>query len=422
MKRAILLSLIIYGLVLAGIATRQGRLLALAIPLVLYLALGLLYEPEVPRLSLKRTLSNDRANPNQPVTVTLILTNDGPALEELYISDIVPKGLQVIEGAPNLLITLQTGQTTTLTYIVGGQRGLYRFSAVYVAVRDYLGLFEKQMLLEAPDQFFVLPEIAKVRQIAIKPRRIGVYNGSIPARQGGPGVEFFGVREYQAGDPLRWINARASARYNQQLFINEFEQERMAEVGLILDARQQSDAQVGQTALFEYSIQAAATLAETFLSGGNRVGLFIYGRSLDWTLPGYGKVQLERILRVLARAEQGDGKIFENLDHLPTRLFPARSQLVLMSPLLKQDPETLVKLRAKGYQLMVISPDPIDFEQRNLKPSPLAALAARMARLERNLTLNQLAHAGVQVVDWPVEIPFHQIAHQALGRLPMHRR
>ena len=28
----------------------------------------------------------------------------------------------------------------------------------------------------------------------------------------------------------------------------------------------------------------------------NRVGLLVYGRFLDWTFPGYGKVQRERIL------------------------------------------------------------------------------------------------------------------------------
>jgi uncharacterized protein (DUF58 family) len=230
-------------------------------------------------------------------------------------------------------------------------------------------------------------------------------------------VEFFGVREYQPGDPLRWINGRASARHPRNLYINEFEQERVADVGLILDAREQSDVRTPEGTLFEYSVRATAGLAHTFLNTGNRVGLFIYGRSLDWTFPGYGKRQRERIMRALARARQGGGHVFERLEHLPTRLFPARSQLVLISPLLKEDGELLIKLRARGYRLLVISPDPIAFERKSLTNSPHITLATRLARLERELLLARLRQADIRVVDWPVEIPFPQAAHTALSRL-----
>src|SRR5262249_51280849 len=223
----------------------------------------------------------------------------------------------------------------------------------------------------------------RLRRAEIRPRRTHVYAGQISARQGGPGIEFYGLREYQPGDPTRWINARATARNPQTLFVNEYEQERVADVGLILDARRQSDVRTRDGALFEYSIQAAAALADTFLHRGNRVGLLMYGRSLDWTLPGYGKVQRERILRALARAETGDLPVLEKLDYLPTRLFPARSQIVLISPLLSHDLEMLASLRARGYQVLVISPDPISFDQRGLAAQAETATAMRIAPLER---------------------------------------
>jgi len=41
----------------------------------------------------------------------------------------------------------------------------------------------------------------------------------------------------------------------------------------------------------------------------------------------------------------------------------------------------------------------------------------RFARLEREVLLNQLRHAGVQVMDWPVDTPFQQAAHVALSRV-----
>jgi uncharacterized protein (DUF58 family) len=224
------------------------------------------------------------------------------------------------------------------------------------------------------------------------------------------------VRDYQPGDPLRWINSRASARHPHTLFINEFEQERVADVGLILDARQQSDAHGPAGSLFEHSVRAAAALADVFLNGGNRVGLFIYGRSLDWTYPGYGKVQRLRILQALARAKTGGGHVFEKLEHLPARLFPAKSQLVLVSPLLPADARELLALRARGYRLLVISPNPLPFERPGLPDSDVVAAATRLANLERQLLLAKLRQADIRVVDWPVETPFEYAAHAALSR------
>jgi uncharacterized protein (DUF58 family) len=288
---------------------------------------------------------------------------------------------------------------------------------VHVTSRDPLGLVSRREIIKVPTQLFILPEVNRLRRVVVRPPRTGIYAGQIPARQGGPGVEFFGVREYQSGDPTRWINERASARHQEQLFVNEFQQERVIDVGLILDARLQSDTSAGKDSLFEYSVQATAALAEAFINGGNRVGLFIYGRSLDWTYPGYGKRQRERIYRALARAELGGGSVFEKLEHLPTQLFPVRSQLVLISPLLPDDAKMLIKLRARGYRLMIISPDPVALEQQGLADSPAVQLALRLARLERDFLLRQLRQARIQVVDWPVSTPFYQIAYQAFSQV-----
>jgi uncharacterized protein (DUF58 family) len=235
-------------------------------------------------------------------------------------------------------------------------------------------------------------------------------------------VEFFGVREYQTGDALRWINHRASARHQQTLFVNEFEQERAVDVGLILDTRQATNLYAKNHSLLEYTIQATATLADALLSRGNRVGLFVFGGFLDWTFPGYGKLQRERILHALTRARLQESLVFEDLKYLPTRLFPIRSQLILVSPLRPEDLDDLISLRARGYQLLIISPDPVAFETGILESGAHVALAARIARLERAHLFHQLRRAGVRIFEWQVEKPFHQTARYALGRVPLWSR
>jgi uncharacterized protein (DUF58 family) len=226
------------------------------------------------------------------------------------------------------------------------------------------------------------------------------------------------VREYQSGDPRRWINWKQSARHPQKLFTNEFEQERIADVGLILDARMRSEVRVNGASLFEHAVHATASLANTFLRDGNRVGLLIYGGFLAWVFPGYGKLQEERILQSLSQAEPGESLVFDNLDYLPTRFFPARSQIVLISPLFKEDLPILLRLRARGYQLLVISPDPITFEINALENQPETELAAKIARMERVLLIRKTLQAGIQIASWQVDKPLDQTLHASLGRRP----
>ncbi len=415
-RRALLLGGLIYGLLLMGLITLRGELLALAIPLLLYLSAGLLYGPAPLRLAIARHLSTDRTTPEAPVTVTLTITNEGEPLEQLLLEDLVPPPLRVVEGEPQRLTSLPAGATCELRYTVAGPRGYYLFPGLQVGASDHLGLFQRRTLLPAPGRLLVLPTPLKLRQVPIRPWRTRVYAGFIPARRGGPGVEFFSVRSYQPGDPLRWINWKAGARHPRALFTNEFRQERIADVGVILDARRRRYVRRGEESLFEYAIQAATALAEALLNDGNRVGLLLYGRFVDWTFPGYGKVQRERIFQALARAEMGESLVFEKLEYLPTRLFPPHSQLVLVSPLAQEDLPTLIQLRARGYSLLVVSPDPIAFEVEAMADRPEVRLATRIARLERALLFRQLRQAGIGVLDWPVDQPFDRTVHATLSR------
>jgi uncharacterized protein (DUF58 family) len=417
-KRITLLVALIYLLTLAGLATLRGGLLALALPLVLYLLVGLWRAPESIQLEFRRSIASERVAPGAPVQVAVSMHNRGSGLEELLVEDLLPAGLNLLEGSNRHLLTLPAGGSFSWTYSVSGPRGHYVFSDLEVQASDLFGLRHRSGSFPFRGQVFVLPPVMRLRHIAIRPRRTNVYSGMIPARIGGAGVEFFGVREYQRGDPQHWINWNLNARHPDALYSNEFEQERVADVAIVLDGRLRTNVLRENYSLFEYSVQAAAALADTFLAQGNRVGLLLYGHYLRWTLPGYGKIQRERILQTLARAEPGDSMVFADLGHIPTRLFPAHSQIVLVSPLMNADYDVLLQLRARGYQVMVISPDPVHFERSYLPDDREFELAGRIVRIERDMLLEKLRHAGVQVLDWNVAQPFDLLASAALGRPP----
>ena len=420
--RATLLIALVVAAFFLGLAALNGGIIALTIPLLIYLGLALVRRPEAIRLTGERTIGADRIAVGEPITVRLHLTNDGPPLGELRVEDSVAPGLEVVAGQTQVLASPATGESVSLEYSVRGGRGAYRFQYALVTALDDFGLFQRQARIPTAASVLIHPTTQKLRPIPIRPPRTRGFAGPIPARQGGSGTDFFAVREYQTGDRLRAVNWHVSARHDDRIFSTVFEQERIADIGLILDARQQHDVRTTHGSLFEHSVQATASLAEAFLNAGNRVGLLVYGSGIEGVFPGYGRVQHNRLLRALARAATGHHFVFEKLDRLPTRFFPAQSQIVFVGPLANDDVPTLGRLRALGYGVMVVSPDPIAFEMRALGATPRTQYAYRIARAERRLNLQTLSRRGVQVVDWDVALPLDAVLRTALARQPAQRR
>jgi uncharacterized protein (DUF58 family) len=383
------------------------------------LIVGYLQAPEKIKLEARRHLSVDRTSPNSNVDVTVTVINLGTPLEEVLLSDVLPAGLTVRSGFSRRLLRLAKGESYTFTYTVSGPRGGYVFEALEGKINDHLAISSSRVRVEAKGRLFVLPPVTRVRNIAIRPRRTRVYAGTIPARAGGAGTDFFGVREYQTGDPPNAINWRASARHLDKLYANEFQQERVADVGIVLDGRLRTNEFARGHSLFEYSVQAAASLADALLNQGNRVGMLIYASFLAWTLPGYGKIQRERILHALANARTGDSQVFSDLEHIPTRLFPPESQIILVSPLSDDDFGPLIQLRAQGYEVIVVSPNPVKFELSYLPTNEKIQLAGRVIQMERDVLLQKMGRAGIHVLDWDVAEPFDLFVKQKLGRSPV---
>lgn len=415
MRRDFLLGLAAFSLILTGLVTLNGVLLALAIPFAVYLAAALIASPSRLDFAVERKLSAERVPVGSPVVVTVTITNQGARVEEALIEERLPEGLSILAGASRHLVHLAAGERISWEYTIAGVRGYYQLPDFTVRATDPFGLLPRAAVVHVPGRLFVMPPILKLKPLMIRPRKTRVYSGVVPARVGGYGVEFYGLRDYQPGDSPRWINWRASARQAENLYSNEFQQERVADVGIILDGRVRANVLVEGRSLFEYSTIAAATVSGAFLQQGNRVGLLVYGHYLQWTLPGYGKLQREKILQAISQAQPGSSQVFADLDHIPTRLFPAQSQLVLISPLTLDDHEILLKLRARGYQLMIISPDPVAFEASFLPQTGAVELSSRVIRMERELMLHRLRRAGIQLVNWDVSQPFDQVMRSRLS-------
>ena len=309
---------------------------------------------------------------------------------------------------------LESGEETILTYTFQAARGGFKWNTIHAAVSDPFGLFEIELDLPAEAEVLIQPRVKKFRSFPLRPAHTLHSPGSIPARMGGTGTDFWGVREYHAGDPLRRLDWRRVARHPRQIFTKEFEQEEIADIGLILDARQRSDFRCGDDSLFEHALRATSSLAELFLRRGNRVSLLMPGDQMTMVYPGYGKVQLNRIMHSLARARPGSNNQL-SLDHVPLRVFGSRALIVIVSPLTSSDLPVFPRLRARGNQVLLISPDWISFRRSSSPPDPAGRLAVRIARIERRLELRSIAQLGVRIIDWQVHQPLPPLVRDALG-------
>jgi uncharacterized protein (DUF58 family) len=421
---------LIFALLLFGAATLSAAPIAMALPLIAYLALGLVRPPAPPQVTAQRTLERQRTVADAPITVRLEITNVGADAATLQIEDALPPGVTVSDGDSRALVTLAPGEMHALTYQARAPRGEYKFRNALITTDDLFGLHRRTYELEAPATLVAEPNPPPLRSIAIRPPRTRGFAGPIAARQAGSGIDFFFLREYQPGDRQRAINWRASARSlaraqvraDQTIFTNLYEQERIADVGLILDARSQSDLRSPRGSLFEFSVQAAAALADAFLNDGNRVSLLIYGGGLASVFPGYGRAHRMRILNALGRAEPGHHFVFENLKSLPTRMFTPQSQIVFIGPLPGGDVDTLIRMRLRGYAVLVVSPDPIRFAAPTQMGGRIDAMAQRTALAERALHVQQLQRHGIAVVDWDVDQPLDATLRTALRPAVMHAR
>jgi len=395
------------AMALVGVLIRDGRVLAMSLPFLAYA--GLMLFKSLDRRGLKleidRSLSSERIVEGETIDVTLSVINRGASVRNVCVSDRIPKGAAIAGGEASTLVYLKTNDCVTLSYRLTAQRGEYSLPGVDATSWRRSLLAPQVQFFRRETNFLVVPVAEPISDVEIRPQQTRAYAGIVRANQGGSGIDFFGCHAYTTGDDIRRINWRAYARTGE-LIVNEYEQERIADVTVFLDARAGANPRVGKEDTFTHAVRAAASVSKHFIGQGNCVGLLIYGDYLNWAFPNYGKIQLARILDSLARAEPADKEVFDDLRSVPTRLFPPRSQLVMVSSIPNmRDIEVIGVLRARGYRIMIVVPDLLAYQLEDVPSGADRDLALRVLTLRRRLLLDTLARIGIQVVLWDVTKP-----------------
>ncbi len=415
-RRGLFICMIGIGLLLGALVTRSGTLALLSLPFIAYVAVGLREAPPSRlQLSAERSVDSVRTAATALVHVTVRVRNEGASVGALRLSDALPGGVGLRTGSASKCGSLRPGQTMNLEYVFHALTGVIHWDAVHVVAADQFRLFKKAVDLPAEGGIVILPRVRRFRPFALSPERTLHSPGSILGGRAGSGTDFWGIREYRPGDEMRRLDWGRAARHPGQLFTCENEQEEIADVGLVLDARSEINLRSGTRDLARISVDAAASLAEMFLRGGNRVGLALLQATIGIVPPGYGKVQLYRILRALAGVHADAESSRCTLDRVPLRVFSTRALIVVISPLTGKERELFPRLRARGNEGLLVSPDPVDFMKHDARDA-VSRLASRLARVERRLDLQRVAELGIRVIDWKVGASLAPLVRRALQR------
>jgi uncharacterized protein (DUF58 family) len=192
------------------------------------------------------------------------------------------------EGLPAKL-SIEAGKRVTYAYrATPTRRGEVSFAAADVRVRSRLGLCHLLEKLGEAQSRRVYPDFAQVARYAwlAGDRRLAEI-GIKTYRRRGAGTDFQQLAEYRVGDPVRWIDWKATLRVGKPI-VREFQDARDQCVMLLVDCgrRMRADdrhASLGNTH-FDQVLNAVMLLSYVALKQGDEVGAMTFG-----TPPGAAK-------------------------------------------------------------------------------------------------------------------------------------
>ena len=235
-------------------------------------------------------------------SVRLELQNNGRAPVDVSLVDETPAMLTA--SPPVVELHIGANDFASADYSVHPRvRGEIALGRAFLRYRSALGLAEKWAVAPVAQAVRVMPDLFRARNdvlYLIRSRQVEMEKRR--RRRRGMGREFEALREYRQGDEMRAVCWPATAR-RHALVTRTFRMERSQAVWIVLDAGRLMRTQVYDpnrgipVAKLDYAVDASLSLAQVANQSGDRVGLLVYGRSIQRTVPaGRGPTHLRSLL------------------------------------------------------------------------------------------------------------------------------
>ncbi|MBX7134706.1 MAG: DUF58 domain-containing protein [Fimbriimonadaceae bacterium] len=336
-------------------------------------------------------VSPPSVNVGETVTVGVVVWSERKLKRPLVtVVDGLPRTLVCADLTPSLPVAPSFDQPIHTRYSFRPlRRGKFRWESLEVYGTDALGLvtMSKSYRTE-PAELTVYPAPITV-SVPITPASGWGTSEADSGKFRGSGIEPRGVREYVAGDPMRYVHWTSSAR-SGKLMVKEFESGSGLSFLFLLQRTRGTEIGSGGSTTLEAMCGHCAYLAEQYLRQGATV-LFPIQESLD-RISNSQSLRKQEIYEVLAEIQADHpNTLSQDISQVALNL-PEGGTMVLM--LAVQDPDLPgVLARMSGVKKVCLLYDPGDY--RSVRVNSRAPSATDPAYL------GSLRDAGADVFVMP---------------------
>ncbi|MFD6209323.1 DUF58 domain-containing protein [Peribacillus sp. NPDC060253] len=330
------------------------------LPFAVYAVILLLYPLHAFTVERKVNKRECQAGESVEISMTFTRKNRLPLLlmvvEEEMPQEMEDRGIQ-----RKTLIFPGIKRTFSMSYTLENlPRGDHSFQSIRFWIGDLFGLFEKEAVYSSPLKITVFPPYRELAYSDLDRMFNHGSMGSTKKTQREHSV-ISGVREYQPGDQLSWINWKATARASE-IMTKEFEVQKNLDVFIILDNQ--------PSFFFEESIVMTASFVHALLKKSMEIGYASTGSRLILP-PGAGSNQRRKIFYRLAKEEPSAVNALN--EKVSKGLLSANAAVIfVVSDLTLEKVDILSSFRANKGLTMLCVKKPVDLTDEEKMASSTA--------------------------------------------------
>jgi len=304
MKTAKSLLALSFGLIGSAIVVTNAFLVYLTLFPLFVLLLGVLLEPPSGVLvSIETNKKTISLNDEVTVKVRLRVTR---GIGRVLINVSLPPEVILSEGSNVRVFFKGFGMLEREFYLKlrFPKKGSYTINPFEVRTLHILRIVKGSYAVSNTVEIQVLPEIRPPKRLRIPLRKTKLLQLPMSLSiRGERTIDFREIREYYPGDPFKFINWKATARFGKPL-VNEYEREGRKTLMFFIDATPAMS--VGRLigAPLDQAAGLVASLTQYLLRKNYRVGLYIIGPG-TMIPPQGGSDQSYRIVKTLVSAPEG---------------------------------------------------------------------------------------------------------------------
>ena len=357
----------------------------------------------------------------------------------VIVHDVLPPEAQVVTGSNLRVVWTWPGRRTAdVSYqIQFPKRGAFILEKTAWESQAPFGVNRGESgHADASAEVSVVPRIRSVTRLnEVRAVRKNIRYQDYLSKTGATTEDFREIRPYLPGDPIKWINWKASARAvgaDNVPLVNEPEPETRKAVWLFMDVADYMDVGVPLSNPLENMVEASGTLAQYYLSRGSMLGAYAfntYGGAGELLTPDSRMSQFNRLVQLLTRLRAGSPEqdLLQSVELCKNFLFRLRPDVFIITRLdalysmpgestgslerFRAAVRRLTALGGRSMQLGRVKVVHVDPQLASLESQGLG-----LEKWETRVVARYLQEAGAKVIEWePAREEFIAVLMRSVG-------